>query len=199
MRKLLDPVLEDASPFSAYFVAIMFTAWYGGLGPVPGGAGLRRPAGGLLFVEPRGSLLIHDLEHQVSLGLYIFVGVVVALLSESLHASRRRTEAARAELADANRGLRKGNRRTPTGRTMADRKRAAVPRLFRAGTGRHGDAVRARGLARSQPAILPLAGLFGRGTGQQDLDRIDPSRRPGGRGRAFPADAPRPRQRLRHG
>jgi len=35
------------------------------------------------------------------------VGVVVALLSESLHASRRRTEAARAELAEANRGLQK--------------------------------------------------------------------------------------------
>ena len=35
------------------------------------------------------------------------MGVVVALLSESLHASRRRTEAARAELADANRGLQK--------------------------------------------------------------------------------------------
>ncbi len=33
VRKLLDPVLQDASPFSAYFVAIMFTAWYGGLGP----------------------------------------------------------------------------------------------------------------------------------------------------------------------
>ena len=114
LRKLLDPVLGDTAPFSAYFVAIMLTAWYGGLGPslvaLVSGALLA----GYLFVEPRGSLLIYDLEHQVSLGLYLFVGVVVALLSESLHASRRRTEAAHAELkaahaelADANRGLQK--------------------------------------------------------------------------------------------
>ncbi len=107
LRKMLDPVLQDVTPFSAYFVAIMLTAWYGGLGP----SLLALVSGALLasylFVEPRGSLFIHDLEHQVSLGLYIFVGVVVALLSESLHASRRRTEAAHAELADANRGLHK--------------------------------------------------------------------------------------------
>ena len=85
----------------------MFTAWYGGLGP----SLVALVSGALLadywFVALRGSLLIHDLEHQVSLGLYIFVGVVAALLSESLHASRRRTEAACAELANANRGLEK--------------------------------------------------------------------------------------------
>ena len=107
LRKLLDPLLGDVSPFSAYFVAIMFTAWYGGLGP----SVLALVSGALLasflFIEPRGSFAIHDLEHQVSLGLYVFVGIVVALLSESLHANRRRTEAARAELADVNRGLQK--------------------------------------------------------------------------------------------
>ena len=107
LRKLLDPVLQDAAPFSAYFVAIMFTAWYGGLGP----SLVALVCGALLadywFVGPRGSLMIHDLEHQVSLGLYIFVGIVAALLSESLRASRRRTEAAYAELADANHGLEK--------------------------------------------------------------------------------------------
>jgi PAS domain S-box-containing protein len=107
LRKLLDPVLGHAAPFTAYFVAIMLTAWYGGLGP----SLLALVSGALLatylFVEPRGSFLIHDLEHQVSFGLYLFVGVVVALLSESLHASRRRTEAARADLANVNRALEK--------------------------------------------------------------------------------------------
>jgi two-component system CheB/CheR fusion protein len=107
LRKLLDPVLEDTAPFTAYFVAIILTAWYGGLGPslvaLISGALLAT----YLFIEPRGSFLIHDLEHQVSLGLFIFVGVVAAWLSELRHASRRRTESARAELADANRGLQK--------------------------------------------------------------------------------------------
>ena len=99
LRRLLDPVLEDAAPFSVYFVAIMFTAWYAGLGPsllaLVSGAVLAT----YLFVQPRGLLLIRDVEHQVSLAVFVAVGVVVALLSESLHASRRRTEAARGELA----------------------------------------------------------------------------------------------------
>jgi hypothetical protein len=48
------------------------------------------------------------MEHQVTMGLYFLVGLVIAMLSESLHASRRRTESARAELAEANRGLKRG-------------------------------------------------------------------------------------------
>ena len=107
LRKLLDPILENMSPFSAYYAAVMFTAWYGGLGPslvaLVSGAVLAD----YLFIEPHLSLFASNLEHQVGLGLFVAVGVVVALLSESLHASRRRIEAARAELAEANRGLQK--------------------------------------------------------------------------------------------
>jgi PAS domain S-box-containing protein len=107
LRKLLDPILENTAPFSIYYAAVMFTAWYGGLGP----ALLALVSGAVLadylFIEPRVSLFASNLEHQVGLGLYLAVGVVVALLCESLHVSRRRTEAARAELAEANRGLQK--------------------------------------------------------------------------------------------
>ena len=104
---LLNPAVGEALPITLYFGAIMVTAWYGGLGPsllaVFSGAILTS----YLFAEPRGSLLIHDLEHQITLGLYVLTGLVVGLLSESLHVSRRRSESARAELADANRALQK--------------------------------------------------------------------------------------------
>ena len=199
LRKLLDPLLGDVSPFSAYFVAIMFTAWYGGLGP----SVLALVSGALLasflFIEPRGSFAIHDLEHQVSLGLYVFVGVVVALLSESLHANRRRTEAAHARTGGRQPRAAKGNRGTPTGRGMAARKRTAVPRVFRARTGRHGDVVGERRLDRGQPSTGPNPWLFGRGTAGQDLDRIDSSRRLAWRGRAVPAHVGRRHQRLCRG
>ena len=33
LRMLLDPLLEQKAPFTTYFVAIVFTAWYAGLGP----------------------------------------------------------------------------------------------------------------------------------------------------------------------
>ena len=92
LRELLDPILEHRAPFSAYYAAVMFTAWYGGLGP----SLLALVSGAVLadyfFIEPRLSLFTSNLEQQVSLGLFVAVGVVVAVLSESLHASRRRTK-----------------------------------------------------------------------------------------------------------
>ena len=97
----LDPVLGDVGPFTAYLVAIMITAWHCGLGPSLLTLGMGAVLADYCFVEPRGSLLLRDLEHQVSLGLFVVVGVVVALLSESLLRSRRRAEAALSELAAA--------------------------------------------------------------------------------------------------
>ena len=107
LRKWLDPILENTAPFSAYYAAVMFTAWYGRFGPsllaLVSGAVLAD----CLFIEPHRSLFVSNLEYQVGLGLYVVVGIVVAVLSESLHASRRRTEMARAELVAANRELQK--------------------------------------------------------------------------------------------
>jgi PAS domain S-box-containing protein len=105
IRKALDPILENTAPFSAYYAAVMFAAWYGGIGPslvaLLGGAILAD----LLFIEPHLSLLAFNLEHQLGLGLYLVVGIIVAALSESLHASRRRIDLAHSEVADANLGL----------------------------------------------------------------------------------------------
>ena len=107
LRKLLDPILQNTAPFSAYYAAVMFTAWFSGLGPalvaIVSGAVLAD----YLFIEPHLSLFASNLEHQVALGLYIAVGIFMAWLSESLHASRRKTETARAELAEANGQLQK--------------------------------------------------------------------------------------------
>ena len=33
LRAALAPVLKDHAPFAVYYVAILFTAWYCGLGP----------------------------------------------------------------------------------------------------------------------------------------------------------------------
>ena len=110
LRKWLDPLLENRAPFPTYFVAIMFAAWYGGIGPSLVGMVVGAVAADYFFIEPRGSVYLHkwvgyDVEQQVALGLYFLVGFVIALLSESLHAGRRRTETARAELGEANQGL----------------------------------------------------------------------------------------------
>ena len=107
LRMLLNPILEHKATFSAYYAAVMFTAWYSGLGPslvaIASGAILAD----YFFIEPRLSLFNYNLDDQVGLGLYIAVGIVVAVLCESLHASRRRTETARAQLDKVNRALQK--------------------------------------------------------------------------------------------
>ena len=107
LRWWLDPIVTDHIPFTVYYAAIMVTVWYGGVGP----SILAIISGALvasyLFVEPRGSFLIRDLEHQVGLVLYVFIGIVVTMLTESLRRGRNRTEAARAELAAVNTDLRK--------------------------------------------------------------------------------------------
>jgi len=85
LRKLLDPALEDAAPFSVYFLAIMFTAGYGGLGPSLVALVVGAVLATYLFVEPRGTFLIRDVEHQVNLGLFVVVGRSAVNWHESLH------------------------------------------------------------------------------------------------------------------
>ena len=60
---------------------------------------------------------------------------------------------------------------------MAARKRTAIPRLLRAGIGRHGHLVGRQGMGRGQRASLPDARLHGRGIAAEDLGGIDASRR----------------------
>ncbi|MGO9264719.1 MAG: ATP-binding protein [Candidatus Binataceae bacterium] len=105
VRYWLDPFLEDSLPFTTYYPAVMFVAWYAGWAP----ALLPMVSGGLLaaylFTEPRGSILIYNLEHQVGIVLYCVVGIVVIILTESLRRGRRRAEATSARLADIVREL----------------------------------------------------------------------------------------------
>ncbi len=105
VRYWLDPILEDSAPFTTYYAAVMFVAWYAGWAP----ALLAMVSGGLLaaylFTEPRGSILIYSLEHQVGIVLYCVVGLVVIILTESLQRSNRRAEATSAELAGIVRSL----------------------------------------------------------------------------------------------
>jgi PAS domain S-box-containing protein len=107
LRMWLDPYLEDRAPFSTYFVAIMFTAWYGGIGPAIFCMVVGALAADYCFIEPRFSFYFQDwigygIENVAALALYLMVGIAIAVLSESLLAGQRRTEVARAQLAKVN-------------------------------------------------------------------------------------------------
>src|SRR5205814_8098402 len=56
-RRLLDPSLGDHQPFATYFLAVIFTAWYGGLGPSLVALVLGGVAATYLFVDRKSTRL----------------------------------------------------------------------------------------------------------------------------------------------
>jgi PAS domain S-box-containing protein len=98
VRVALDPVLGDRFPFATFILAIAVTAWYGGLWPALLSLALALAACVYFYIPPRGSFAVPDLDFQVGLGLYLFVGVTLAVLSESLHKARRLAESQQEQL-----------------------------------------------------------------------------------------------------
>jgi signal transduction histidine kinase len=98
VRMWLDPMLGNNAPFTTYFAAVMFTACYCGLGPSLLTIGAGALLGSYLFAEPRGSLYIYDVEHQISLLLYVCTGGFMAILSDWLSRAITRRNRAEADL-----------------------------------------------------------------------------------------------------
>src|SRR5438067_12763229 len=84
IRLGFDPILGDQTPFPTYFVAIAFSAWYGGLRP----AILALVLGGLsadfFIISPRGSLQIHGFDQQVGFALFVAAGLAIASLGGAM-------------------------------------------------------------------------------------------------------------------
>ncbi len=89
-RLLLDPVLGDEFPYTLCLLAILVSAWVGGLGPALFAVFL----GGLLsdyfVLPPRGEFIVLGLDQQVGLGLYLLVGGGVASLGGAMRSGERR-------------------------------------------------------------------------------------------------------------
>ncbi len=83
VRRLLDPVLGDTLKFIAFFPAVAFAAWYGGLGPgivaMLIGAGLAD----LFVFEPRYSFAVSRPENQMGFILYGLVSAAFIFMFNS--------------------------------------------------------------------------------------------------------------------
>jgi signal transduction histidine kinase len=85
LRSLLDPWLRNTAPHGLYLAATVYIAWRRGLGPALMCVVLGAITATFLFVQPRHALFtIYGVENQINLLLSMFLGVSVALLSESL-------------------------------------------------------------------------------------------------------------------
>ena len=100
VRKALDPILGDASPYVTYFVTALGLFLATGLGPAMAEAFAGGLVGFYLFVEPRWSV---ELTKSGVGGLVLFYATVTGtlLLLRSLREARATAERRGAELAEA--------------------------------------------------------------------------------------------------
>jgi PAS domain S-box-containing protein len=100
-RAALTPLMGDRSmPFTLFFPAVWFAAWFGGLRPGVVSVVLSGLAGAYFFAEPTHSLLIRYHDDQVALLMLVIVGFGMALLSRSQQ--RAVLRATQAETAERN-------------------------------------------------------------------------------------------------
>ncbi len=100
-RYFLQPLLGEELPFITFFPAVFFAAWLGGLGP----GLLATLASALLclffFLPPVYSLELTSPAGTVGVVLFVVIGVLTAVMGESLLRAQRHAEAALKEAAEA--------------------------------------------------------------------------------------------------
>jgi len=104
-RLLLKDVLVRDVPFGFFYIAVFFVAWYGGFGPAMLALVLGILSAAHFFIPPDDSLAITDPSDQVSLAIYLFIGLASALLCESLRGAQRRVEESARNTLDRRRQL----------------------------------------------------------------------------------------------
>ena len=115
-RFALAPVIGTQFPFLTFFVALVFAAWFGGLGPSLLALGMSLVSIPLLF-NPLGSLAIRGLEAQVAFGIFVPLGLTIALMGGSMRAAQLRAEKSEGLARKEEAALRASEQRF---RTMAD-------------------------------------------------------------------------------
>jgi len=93
IRFAVSGMVGDFAPVITFTIAVTIAAWYGGLGPGLLATAASLLAADYLFVPARHSLHVLSVSGAVALGVLAFSGVLISLLCESLHRTRRRLEA----------------------------------------------------------------------------------------------------------
>ncbi|MCE9547499.1 MAG: DUF4118 domain-containing protein, partial [Planctomycetia bacterium] len=96
-RWLLDPVFEDRLPFITFFAAIALTAYFGGFGPAVVSVVLCGLVADYLFLSPRHAWFPQTLDAWAAVGLFTFVGLTMAALSNVMHRARHAAELSAAD------------------------------------------------------------------------------------------------------
>jgi PAS domain S-box-containing protein len=92
VRVALAPWVFEHATFMPFFMAIIGTAWYGGLRPGLLATALSAVAGAFFLLPPYHSLWVESGSDRLQLALFGCTGVGICLACESLHVARRRAK-----------------------------------------------------------------------------------------------------------
>jgi signal transduction histidine kinase/ActR/RegA family two-component response regulator len=93
IRVAVSGTVGNFAPIVSFTVAITIAAWDGGLGPGLLATGLSFLAADYLYDPTHHTFEIDSVTSAVALGVLVFAGLLISLLCESLHGTRRRLEA----------------------------------------------------------------------------------------------------------
>jgi PAS domain S-box-containing protein len=105
-RFALTPLLGSRAAFIVYFPALVLSAWVGGWGGGLVALALSTLAATYYFLSPMHTLAIPERSDQVSLLVFVIVGLSVSALSSSQRKARQRAEKAAADATRTERALR---------------------------------------------------------------------------------------------
>jgi len=130
LRQLLQPLLGENNPYHTVWAAVVFSAWYCGLGPSIVTALISLVGVWYWFVPPRHSFVLHDPKGGISgmIGFLIFSGFIIAL-GETNRRSLRRSRWAESQLRVARDELEKSLRELSSRlQQMRDEERRRISR-----------------------------------------------------------------------
>jgi signal transduction histidine kinase/CheY-like chemotaxis protein len=93
VRAAVASMVGNFAPVVTFTIAVVISAWYGGLRPGLLATALSVLAADYLLEPGRHSLYVASVSSGVALGVFVFAGILISLLCESLHRTRRRLEA----------------------------------------------------------------------------------------------------------
>jgi PAS domain S-box-containing protein len=105
LRLALDPLLGDRFPFLAVFLALVFTACYGGAGPTLLALMIAWVSVDQLFLQPPRRLPFFSSRSQLIFG-YVVVGTTIVLLGELIRVAQKRARESAASERQAVESLR---------------------------------------------------------------------------------------------
>jgi len=94
VRLSLDPLLNSRFPFATLFFAVLFSAWYGGLGPALFATAIGGLGGAWYLLPPRRAFAFSDTESVGGMALYLAVGLGISLIGGVMRRAQLQSRAA---------------------------------------------------------------------------------------------------------